>query len=691
MKRLMVLLAVTVLIAVPAWGQKAETEIPITKVVLFSSGVGYFEHVGLVEGDATTTLMFKTEQINDVLKSMVLMDLDDGTVSSVNYASRDPILRALKSFGVDISGDPALGDLLKQLRGAQVDVMCPEKVSGKILGIEKVQRKVSADGTTTILTEVVLNLVTPGGIKTVPMSTIQSLRFADAKLQAELDKALALLIDSRDKDRKPVEVHFRGKGKRRIRIGYIAETPVWKTSYRLDLSGEKPILQGWAIVENTSDVDWSKVNLSLVSGRPISFIQDLYTPLYMPRPVVVPELYASLRPQRYEEGIGADGRAAPAMDQAKRLAEQRQYARKPMARAADRAAAPGVAAGRYRLGYAADAAKGHVSLAQGVRSLASAEKVGELFHFPIKEPVDLPRRRSAMLPVVNTAVHAEKVSIYNAAVMPKHPLNGAHLVNDTGMKLMGGPVTVFDGGMYAGDAQIDNLAEADKRLLSYAIDLNVTVDPSAKSSARITSAKIVNGALQLQRLNVYEQTYTIHNKADQERAVVVEHPFHAGRKLVEPDKYMDKTASLYRFRVPVPKESTKAFLVKEEHVRSETIAILTQSAGSLLWYTRSGEIPQKVKDALTKAIALKNDLSEMQAKLQSLEGQKRAIETGQDRLRRNIATVGRDSSLGKRYLTKLSEEEDQIEKLETDIKVLRAKIDDKQKELASYLRSLNVD
>jgi len=687
MRRAIWTLAVLLGAVVPLSAADQEVDLPVTRVVLFSSGVGYFEHEGAVEGDAVARLMFKTEQINDVLKSMILTDLDGGTITSVNYASRDPLLRALKSFGVDISSDPALWQILKQLRGAGIVIEAPEKITGKILTVEPRKKRIT-EGGGVILTEYVLQIVTDDGIRSVPLKSVQSLRLTDARLSDELNKALALLIASRDTKRKPVEIRFRGKGKRRVRVGYIAETPVWKTTYRLDLSPKKPLLQGWAIVENTQDADWSKVRLALVSGRPISFAMDLYTPLYLPRPVVKPELYASLRPRRYEEGLEAE--EDKMMVRAKKAEELRRRGRvlrevrKEAAAAARMPSAPGAVYGRTagRAGFA---------LGQAVRSVAAAAQVGELFNFEIKEPVDLPRRRSAMLPIINSPIQAEKVSIYNAAVLRKHPLNGCYLVNDTGMKMLGGPITVFDAGSYAGDAQIGNLTPKDKRLISYAIDLNVTVDPSSRSSTRVTSGKIVRGVLYLKRLQEIVQDYLIKNKADAERQIIVEHPYNASRKLVEPEKYEEKTPKLYRFRVAVPKESTKKFTVKEHRVYSETVALLTRSPGSLLYYSRTGELPQAVRDAIAEVIRRKSRIADLEATLRRLQKELQEIQRGQDRLRRNIQTVGKDTTLGKRYLKKLGEQEDQIENLEGRIAELRKQIEDAKKALADYLKDLTIE
>ncbi|MCK4274884.1 MAG: DUF4139 domain-containing protein, partial [Phycisphaerae bacterium] len=532
MKKIALTILLTGVIWAPALGDYEPVDVPLRQVVLFSSGVGYFQHGGTVKGDAAATLMFKIDQINDVLKSMVLMDFGGGTISSVSYASRDPLTRALKSFAVDISDNPDMAKLLGRLRGAEIVVEAPDKIAGKILGVEKRKKQFTAGGTATIIEEVILNIATGEGIKSVPMSTVQNLKLKDKKLAGELNQALELLIASHDTQRRGVTVRFTGKGKRDVSVGYITEAPVWKTSYRLVLSGKKPGLQGWAIVENTTDADWNQVQLVLVSGRPISFIQDLYTPLYLSRPVVRPKLYASLRPRMYEEGIKS--KVKEDKDIVVGVPARRYEARSRGIRPAMMGQAPKA----ERLGRT-------VVLDKGVEAIAAAQEVGELFRFSIEAPVDLARRQSAMLPIVNCPIAAEKVSIYNAAVLAKHPLNGALLVNDTGMKLMGGPITVLDDGMYAGDATIDNLAEKDKRFISYAIDLNVTVDPSAKTDSRITAAKIVNGVLHLQRMHTYQQAYWIKNKADQKRAIIVEHPYRgAKRKLIQPEKPMEKTPAL---------------------------------------------------------------------------------------------------------------------------------------------------
>jgi hypothetical protein len=247
-------------------------------------------------------MMFKTADINDLLKSMVVQDLDGGQVSTVTYGSKDPITKTLKSFSIDLTTNPTMAQLLQQVRGERVVLEAPNELSGIILGVETRKKRLGDHETIDVD---VLNLLTDGGLRAVELPSVTRIKLANEKLDAELRKALSVLASAHATDKKSVELSFLGKGSRRVRVGYIQESPVWKTTYRLVLSDDqKPFLQGWAIVENTSEEDWNNVRLTLVSGRPISFTMDLYQPLYIPRPEEQLELYASLRPQTYGQDLG---------------------------------------------------------------------------------------------------------------------------------------------------------------------------------------------------------------------------------------------------------------------------------------------------------------------------------------------------------------------------------------------------
>src|SRR5262249_7257016 len=450
----------------PTAAMTSTATLPLTKIVLYASGVGYFQRDGQIDGRGQVALRFKVDNINDLLKSMIVQDFDGGQVTTVTYDSRDPITRTLKSFAIDLTDNAGLGNLLWQMRGERVEVATPNPVQGVILGVETKKERV---GDKEVIEVEYVNLLTDSGFRSIPLPQVQRLQMTDARLNTEIRQALAVLATSHDTQKKTVTLALNGEGRRRVRVAYIVETPVWKTSYRLVLSDtEPPFLQGWALVENTTDEDWQDVRLSLMSGRPISFTMDMYEPLYAQRPVVVPEVYAALRPQVYGQAMEKAGET---------LKEE--------GRAAKREA-PGSGAeawARPRAMMAAPppppaaAAPSPLALEQGVTAAAQAAELGELFEYAISTPISLARQKSAMLPIVNAAVEGTKVSIYNQRVHAKHPLHGVRLRNATALHLLQGPITVFDGGVYAGDARIEDLPPGQERLISYALDLKTEGEP----------------------------------------------------------------------------------------------------------------------------------------------------------------------------------------------------------------------
>lgn len=667
------------------------TDIPIKTVMLFSSGVGYFEHAGTVRGDGSTELRFRTTQINDILKSLVLQDLDGGKVSTITYPSQDPLEKTLRSFQVDITSNPSLAELLNQLRGAKVSMQAQaERVSGTILGVE-VRRRPVPNGEP--IETPILNVVTNGTFRAIDLETVSSLTLDDAQLQDELTKALTALSQARDQDKKPVTINFTGSGERRVRIGYVVETPIWKTSYRLLLDDKTSKLQGWAIVENQTESDWNNVDLSLVSGRPISFIMDLYSPLYLTRPTVVPQLFAGLRPQLYDAGIAnelATGISVPPLNA--RIGQKAGVAGG-VAGAGGRGAlqAPGAPA-LSELRQAADAlnVRDRLDASSSVQSIASTIQLGALFQYTINN-VTLARQKSAMLPIVTDSVGIDRLSIYNAAVMAKNPLTGVRLKNTTGKHLLQGPITVLDKSSYAGDARIDDVPPGQDRLLSYGIDLEMLVDNTKNTqTSAVVTGKIVKGMLLVDRKLVSTQDYLADNKSDKEKQLLVEHAIHQGWKLVDSPKPVETTSALYRFQTAVPAKKTATLTVKEELVRSETVAMLSTDIGQLLTYSRTGEIPQNVRDAIAKAIQLKQAVIDLDRQIADHTSQINDITQEQTRIRENMRTVDRTTQYYTRLLTKLNEQETSIEQLQRERTSLQTRRDTARQALEDYLGTLTV-
>ncbi|UCG17676.1 MAG: DUF4139 domain-containing protein [Phycisphaerales bacterium] len=666
-------------------------ELPVKRVTLFSSGVAFFERAGDVDSDVTIELPFKTSQINDILKSLVLQDLGGGTIRPVVYAPKDPIEKALRSFGIDLTGKPTLGALLDQIRGVPVELAVhgdPNAVRGTILGIEKHRTFVDKH----VIEEDVLNVVCDDGIRSYKLRDLGRVKLTDEKLDAELAKALAVLAGAHDADKKPVRLEFAGTGTRAVRVSYILEAPIWKTSYRLVLEGDEPFLQGWATVDNTTDEDWSAVELTLVSGRPISFIQDLYQPIYIPRPEVEPELYASLKPQTYEGTVGEPsaeaaaelpqrGRRKAAYTPAEELLGDLKAAKVPLA-AGRRAGVAGVA--EARLGIALAGA--------GVASVAAATEAGEMFNYTIATPVTLPRQKSAMLPIVNEAIGAEKFSIYAPGVHAKYPLNGLQLENTTDLHLMQGPVTVFEENTYAGDAQLPDVTPGEKRLISYSLDLKREVETITKAAPEVlTKVRIAKGTLIATRKYAEDRTYNVKNKDDRPRSVLIEQPFRADWDLVEPADPFERTPQVYRFRVEAKPGATTKLVVREERQGDQHIALSNTGLDNIHFYLRAKVISPKVRDALQQVARMRSELDETQHLKKQHEARIEEITRDQARIRENLRTVRQGTDLYNRYIKKLEAQETELDEAREVIVSLTDREAQQRRTLDEYLLKLTVD
>jgi hypothetical protein len=678
------------------------SQLPVAQVILYSSGVGYFQREGEVEGSQRIDLSFPVQDINDLLKSMVLQDLGGGQISAVSYDSQAPIDKTLRSFAIDFTSNPSFSQILNQARGEKVEAVLqqsnttqPGTLTGTILGIETQKQAVGKDSTVDVE---MLNLWCAEGIRSVKLSEVQRLRFLNPVMDTEVKKALEVLALSHDTQKKAVSLSFSGEGKRPVRVGYVVENPIWKTSYRLVLAKEgkdgketKPVLQGWAVVENPTDEDWNGVRMALVSGRPISFRMNLYDPLYIQRPLVEPELFASLRPPTYNGNLSNEdlGKAKKAAKMpAKRDREEEDEV--------DRKAglrinyAPVVAGSSANWAVPADA----LNLRQGVVSAATAAALGDYFQYSIEHAVTLPRQKSAMLPIVQQPVETTRVSIYNEAVQAKHPLLGLRFKNTTGLHLMQGPITVFEGAAYAGDARILDLQPKEERLLSYAIDLGTEVEAvSPNGTDRITKVKITRGIIEATHVQQQSKVYTIKNRSDHERLLVLEHPYRPQFKLVSQDEPKERARDVYRFELPVAAGKTAKRTVTEETSVGQSISISNTDDQTIRVFLTSNSqvISPKVKEAVQGALDLKGKLSLTQRELAQKNQQLNDIVKDQERLRANLREMPPTAAAYKRYLKKFDDQETEIEQLRETIKSLQNTEHQQKLALDQYLAKLNVE
>jgi hypothetical protein len=677
--------------------------LPIGQVVLFSSGVGYFQREGQVEGDARIDLSFPVSDINDLLKSMVLRDLNGGHISTVSYDSNAPVERTLKSFAINLTNNPSFGALLNQARGEKVEVVLqqtnatqPGTLSGTVIGIEK-QRSAGAKEPVDVE---MLNLWCADGMRSLKLAEVQRVRFLNPIMDSEFRKALETLALSHDTQKKAVSIQCQGEGKRDIRVGYVIENPIWKTSYRLVLDKkEKPYLQGWAIVENSTDEDWKDVRMALVSGRPISFQMDLYQPLFVPRPVVEPEFFASLRPPTYSgnlDGTPAAARIPPAPKEGKGdafgLIKDAEKAGEPADKGKEKLGLYYRQTNEdYRRKVETDLAS-RMALGQSVGTAANASKLGDFFQYVIDKPVALARQKSAMLPIVTKDVEGARVSIYNEATQAKFPLLGLKFKNTSGVHLMQGPITVFESSNYAGDSRILDLQPNEERLLSFAVDLGTEVNSVPSSdNGRITMVKAVKGLIESTTKVRETKTYTIKNRNDAKRLVLIEHPVRNDFNLVDTDKPAETASDFYRFQVKIAPGKTEIQVVTEEHVIGQTVALANLNDDAIRHFLSQPITSAKVKAGLQQAMELRWAVAKTQQEIQELERQLKVIVDDQGRLRANLKEMPPTAEAYKRYLKKFDDQETQIEKYQADIKKLQGVEHEQRKALEDFLAGFSAD
>lgn len=664
-------------LAAPALAIQDEAQdLPITAITLYRSGVGSFERVGEINGDANVYLRVDQGQLNDLLKSLVVLDGGGGTVGAISYGSREPIERRLASFGVNLADNPSMAELLSRLRGARVRVQTADSTaSGTITSVESVQR---AEGDKAVQTYAV-TIFTGAGIKRVDLDNIINLEFLDERLKDDIERALQILAQERDENIRTVEVSTTGDGERELLVSYVHEMPVWKPAYRLVLSERgEPILQAWAIVENTTEEDWRGIDLSLVASQPVGFTMDLQTPLFAERPEIPVPAGLLARPKVYSGGGQSpfqDQGDVPEMD---------------MQRALRRAPSSPEAAGRGRGGSAGLTLSESEAFFASASSMAAAVQVGESVVLRIENPIDLDRQQSAMIPMLTERVDARKISIYTPSEGGQ-PMLGVELTNTTSAPLISGPVAVYDGA-YAGDAMVGFVPMKAERLLAYAVDMDLKAQQAQNSSSSRATYRITNGYLQTSYVRTVTNTFTLRNEAQKQRTVVIEHQPMPGWDLVEPTNGVKSDDGKVRFERTVDAGKKLELKVVERRTESSRYGLIDSDLPNLIeQVTRGGgQASDKLIEALREGAKLNKNVADLRSKLDRITQQVSAIQTDQGRIRQNMQAIDKTTDLYRRYLSTLTEQEDQLASLGTEAEQTRKAIERAEAERRAYFEKLSV-
>ncbi|XXX72003.1 DUF4139 domain-containing protein [Sorangium sp. So ce134] len=647
----------------------ASSALSLRRVVLSTGGVGYFEYEARVRGDAELRLEVRLDQVDDVLKSIVVYD-DRGVTGNITLPGREPLRDLFRELPFDEGALESEAALLNALRGAEVQTRGPAgAAAGRIVSVTAAQVALPGGGSENRHR---LALMSDGALKQVVLEELESVELVEGRLRQQVGAALLGLATRRQRNRRELVVRTAGEGERLVRVAYVIEVPLWKTSYRLtvpeDVQAKTGALSGWAIVENQSGGDWENVDFTLVSGNPVTFRQALYEIYYVDRPEVPVDVAERVLP-RLDEGAAA-------------LA----------ARAARREGYQGLA------GLAGPPATVEKGVDRGEkaekRELERKEAATQVvFRFPA--PLTIASGQTALLPIVERELPAERVWLYQPETSAHRPLASVRLRNDGDTSLPPGAMTVYERSAegvvtYVGDARLAALPPGESRLVSFAVDLKVRIDREDRAEEAFSRARIQGGVLEIVRTARKVTVYTIVGAAREPRVLLIEHPRIAGWELAEPKEGVEATSGRYRIRREVAAGETARLTVVLEHPVSHTIALTSLSSEQIGVYLSSREIPESLRAVFARLAELRTAIAERQRALSALESEIAALRAEQERVRENLKVVPAGSPLQERYLKALSEQEDRIAAVSAKLQGAREAVASAERALADYVRDLSL-
>ncbi|CAO3405791.1 hypothetical protein [Azospirillum largimobile] len=692
----------------PGGGQLA-----LTRVLLSTGGVGYFEYEATVTGDADLSLEVRRDQVDDVLKSIVVYD-DKGGVGTIGLPGAEPLDTAFRELPFSPGDLTSPAALLSAMQGAEVTAGGSRQLTGRLMSVtEETVRLPGNDGATATRHRV--TLMTAEGLRQLVLEEADTLRFTDPAVQAQIDKALSAVADNARRERRRLTVHSnaprdaQAAGERRVRVGYVAATPLWKATYRLSLGADgaatqdrqsqngRGALQGWAVLENLSGEDWRGVDLTVVSGNPVTLRQALYTPYFVERPEVPVEVLGRVLPSADEGTVTLDDARAAMRPQAESRAA-------PPPAAAMAAPAPAPMAEPLAQPLAKTAPYGSAAGTPAVAAVRSAEAGAAegaqvLFRYP--QPVTVPNGGTLMMPIAARALPVERVALYQPGSDGRHPLASLRLRNDGDTALPPGLLTFYDraskadgsaaASAYVGDARMATLPAGDSRLLSFAVDQAVTIDREEKPSRRLSRASIADGVLTLSVTDRQSTTYTVAGAPDGDRSLIIEHPRRPGWELAEPaGGKPDATAAAYRLPLAVPAGKTATLTATLERPRQERIVLTDLTADQIAARADAAELPPEVRQALTTLAGLRAAVAEKERRIADLERDRTERIADQDRLRENLKALPAGSDLHKRTLAKMAEAENRLDALARDLTTARGEAEAARQTLRERVKALAI-
>lgn len=663
-------------------------DLALKRVLLSTGGVGYFEYEAKVDGNAELSLNVRLDQVDDVLKSIVVYD-DKGQTGSISLPGKTPLKEIFREVPFSRKALDSPVALLSALRGAEVEIQGARKLKGRIISVRP--EKTAIPNSDAVITRHRLSLMTAQGVRQLILEDTDLLKFADAKLQKDVDRVLAAIAEVGERDRRSIRVSLSGEGERMVRVAYVVEAPLWKTSYRLTMPSD-PLasnadIQGWAVVENLSGEDWKNVELTIVSGNPVTFRQALYDAYYVDRAEVPIEVLGRIIP-RADEG---------AVPSAKVTADARRRPRPKRKAARGRVAAVQAPSGGLMSMMSTRAAEAprRPERSQVVASASTEATSYVIFQHP--KPVNVANGHSLAIPIVARELKAERVAFYQRETHATHPLAAIGLKNESGTALPPGIITLYERGgaagiAYVGDATMKTLPNGEKRLLSYALDQKTRIDREDRSrNDRVATSKIAGGHLVLRVKQRQETVYRIKTPANEARRVVIEHRRLAGWDLAEPKGgEIELTANHYRITKKVKAGEVATLRVLLERTVTQRHLLTSLTRQQIRLYVDSKDLTEAQRKAIATLSEKLKTIEDAETEVAESEQIIQELIDNQSRLRENLGSVPKDSDLFQRYLGQMQSDENAIDEGRKALAAGREAVSKARQDLLTYARSLEL-
>jgi Domain of unknown function (DUF4139) len=686
--------------------------LPMRRVSLYKNGVGFFGQSGAVSGNELLRLDFTTAQLNDALQSLVAVDSGDGKISGAEYDSPAPLAGQIALLAPNLGPDPTMLEFFRAMKGAKVEVHSGSTVvSGRLFNVE-VLPVAGIHGVAGVERRSVSIVTEGGGMRAFELTPSVELRLVGPEHQ-EVGHYLQLLSTVHNPTSRHLTLEDRGTGERQVQVSYLSAVPAWKSSYRIlfnDDAKGKATLQGWAMVDNTSATDWDDVQVTLVSGAPQSFIQQISRPFHVDRPEVAMPL-PGVHAQQPASLRGVAGGLNARFDPVSQGDGQASVSSAPISAKSigggvgmEIAQVAPVSATAVRDDQFEGAAKR--SMTPQVSSVA----LDDLFEYKLGKPITIRSNQSAMIPLLETEVDAERVTIWNPREFPGEPRRALWIKNTSNLTLDRGSFSAVEAGIFGGEGQLDLLHPNEKKLAAYGVDEAISVDfKEDKAPSPIAGhVLLTNGKLVVHREYLRVRQYTIHNTGSSPRTVVLEPertdtfrmesgkpriatPWHLAPETPAP---ADMTAKEYLFEVQVAPGATSDFRLVEAHTHPTSYQVAElhedEQRGILKEVKDNPDLVAKLQPLLDS----KHRIAELNKELKANQRAVDAVKAEEKRIRENMAALTGQSgeqALSKRYADEMNEQEDKIAGLHKEKDSLLTQQSTIQKELQDNVASLSFD